>query len=147
MVDFLVIGSFSAATYKNVFPLVKDRRIRLGWNRVGEFTDGTRFGNTVWFSDIGGGEPPILKLDKTYDSDVYERFDNYPAINVDRMEDIQIDYPGEMGVPVTFLEKWNENQFDVIRISAGWMDDGFNGLKSQYIDGKKIFTKVFIKRK
>ena len=147
MVDFLIIGPYNLVTYKEVFPLVKDRRIRLGWNRVGEFTDGTRFGNTVWFSDIGGGEPPVLMLDKTYDPGVYKRFDNYPAINVDRTEDIPMDYPGEMGVPVTFLEKWNEDQFEVIRIAADWRDDGFNGLKHQYIDGKRTYCRLMIKRK
>jgi hypothetical protein len=146
MVDFLVIGPFSLVTYKDTFPFIKDRIIRLGWNRVGEFSNGSKFGNIVWFSTIGGGVPPMLQL-KDCDIDKIKRYDNYDAINIDRTEDIPSNYYGEMGVPISFLEQWNPEQFDVLRVSANWLDDKFNGLKTQYIDDKKKYVRLLIKRK
>ena len=147
MVDFLVIGPVLNVTYKNVFHLIKYGDISFGWNKVVYFEDGVKFGNIRWFSNISDYYVPRLVLSKKYVEGEYKKYDHFDAINIDRIEDIPYDYDGVMGVPVSFLDVWNPGQFDVLRVSADWLDDKFNGLKSQYIDGKKIYTRLFIKRK
>jgi len=161
MVDFLVIGSYNIVTYKNTFPLIKDRIIRIGWNRIGEFSDGSRFGNIVWFSTVGGGIPPELLLKKDCDIDNLDRFDNYDAININKIEEIPDGYYGEIGVPVTFLERWNPEQFELIGLLTDNKGDGeyfFNGTKtyvdekhrnrkSGVVNGKMLFDKLLIKKK
>ena len=134
MVDFLVIGPFNATIYKEVFPLIKDCRVRIGSSRVDKFTDGTKFGNTIWFSTISDYYPPELELKKHYNEIDYDRFDNYDCININRTEDIPKDYPGMMGVPITFLEKWNPEQFELIGLpNIGIVPEGWKGMTEDFI--------------
>ena len=132
MVDFLVIGPFSAYAYKNIFPLIKDQKIKLGYNRVGEFSDGIKFGNINWFTSFDVEEKGYLKL-KEYKEGDYSKFDNYDAINIDRVEDIP-DYDGVMGVPMTFLEKWNPEQFELIGFpDIGIVPEGWKGMTEEFV--------------
>jgi len=161
MVDFLVIGPYNIVTYKNTFPLIKDRIIRIGWNRIGEFSDGSRFGNIVWFSNISDYCHPKLELKKHYNEIDYDRFDNYDAININKIKEIPDGYYGEIGVPVTFLERWNPEQFELIGLLTDKKGDGeyfFNGTKtyvdekhrnrkSGVVNGKMLFDKLLIKKK
>jgi len=105
MDGFIIIGNTNAVTYKEVFPLIKANKVRLGYNTVKTFNtkDGTKdFGNVGWFSNFPV-KKKTLTLTSTYDPDKYPVYDNYPAINVDRVKDIPYDYEGVMGVPVTIL--------------------------------------------
>lgn len=145
MVDFLVIGPFTAVSYNNIFPFVKDGAIRLGSSRVSEFTDGTKFGNSIWFSNISDHCPPMLELKKQYNEVDYPKFDNYDAINVDRIEDIPYDYDGVMGVPVTYLDKWNSDQFEVLGVAHRGVVEG--DLFTPYVNGVFKFTRWIIKKK
>ena len=161
MVDFLVIGPYNAITYKEVFPLIKDGNVSFGWNRVVEFENGMKFGNIRWFSNISDYYPPKLELKKHYNEIDYNRFDNYDCINIDRIEDIPDGYYEVMGVPITFLEKWNPEQFELVGLLSDNKADGiyiFNGTetytderhkksKCGVIDGKRIFNKLLIKKK
>ena len=153
MVDFLVIGPFNATIYKEVFPLIKDCRVRIGSSRVDKFTDGTKFGNTIWFSNISDYCPPKLELKKQYNEVDYNRFDNYDCININRTEDIPKDYPGMMGVPITFLEKWNPEQFDIVgflnngcRLDENGLQ-GNNGIQMTLVGGVCKYFRILIKRK
>ena len=153
MVDFLVIGPFNATIYKEVFPLIKDCRVRIGSSRVDKFTDGTKFGNTIWFSTISDYYPPELELKKNYNEIDYNRFDNYDCININRTEDIPKDYPGMMGVPITFLEKWNPEQFDIVgflnngcRLDENGLQ-GNNGIQMTLVDGVCKYFRILIKKK
>ena len=161
MVDFLVIGPEFSSTYKNMFHLIKDGDISFGWNRVVEFDNGVKFGNIRWFSNISDYFPPKLELKKQYNEVDYNRFDNYDCINIDRIEDIPSDYQDIMGVPLSFLDKWNRDQFEIVGLLSDNKGDGiyiFNGTetytderhkksKCGVIDGKRIYCRLLIKKK
>ena len=161
MVDFLVIGPVISITYKNMFHLIKDGDISFGWNRVVEFDNGVKFGNIRWFSNISDYFPPKLELKKQYNEVDYNRFDNYDCINIDRIEDIPSDYQDIMGVPLSFLDKWNRDQFEIVGLLSDNKGDGiyiFNGTetytderhkksKCGVIDGKRIYCRLLIKKK
>lgn len=154
MVDFLVIGTYNAVSYANVFPLLREDRIRIGYNRVGEFCDGTRFGNSIWFTRLGVEDRPPLDLVE-YSGD-YKEYDHFSAINVDRVCDIP-DFQGVMGVPITFLEKWCRRQFVILDARDYRKDDRFKDMEVQMlsgsggempaVEGHKKFGRILIRRK
>ena len=124
--QFLIIGSQNAFTYKEVFPLIRDDKIWMGYNMVKEFyqPDGSikKFGNICWFTNLPSTKRnEELVLVKKYNSIDYPKYDNYDAIEVSKVVNIPMDYEGIMGVPITFLYKYNPNQFEII--------GGFNGYK------------------
>ena len=87
--------------------------------------------------------PPPLVLSRKYVEGEYKKFDEFDAINIDKTKDIPVDYTGLMGVPITFLDKWNYNQFEVIGISGTGGDDMFDPI----VEGKYKFRRILIKRK
>lgn len=156
MVDFLVIGLFNVVSYSSVFPLIKEMEVCLGYNRVGEFCD-SKFCNTIWFTTLSVDRQPFLELAKTYNDEDYKEYDHFKAINVNRTVDIPCDYYDAMGVPITFLEKWNPEQFQILDASDYRKDDRFNNMKIQMlcgsgghlcdIDGKPHYARILIRRK
>lgn len=124
--QFLVIGNQNAFTYKEIFPLIRDNYLWTGYNMVKEFDepDGNirKFGNVCWFTNlITKKRTESMILTEKYNVTKYPKYDNYDAIEVGRLVDIPKDYDGLMGVPITFLDKYNPNQFTII--------GGFNGYK------------------
>ena len=120
---FLIIGSKNAVTYKEVFPLIRDNKIWLGCNNVKEFLQPDasvkKFGNIGWFTNLDVKKRhEKLVLDKCYSRLMYPTFDNYEGISVGRVKDIPCDYDGIMGVPVTYLEKHNPEQFKILGITC-----------------------------
>jgi len=118
---FLIIGNDNAITYKEIFKLIKENKIWLGYTRVKEFgqPDGTfkKFGNVGWFTnlDVKKRHEDMIPYKKYKGNESsYQKYDHYDAINVDRIKDIPVDYKGAMGVPITFLDKHNPEQFDII---------------------------------
>lgn len=132
---FIIIGSQNAITYKEFFPLLKDDKVWLGSTAPKEFIvptemkdrkntyvreDGTliaKFGNVCWFTNLDikkRHEELILVKKYVGHEDEYPRFDNYDAINVDKTVDIPCDYAGAMGVPITFLDKYSPDQFEIL---------------------------------
>ena len=153
---FLIVGSQNAITYKDIFPLIQDNRMRLGVTpsrgmlfdvpegyaqelvvaakegrayRVVEGVIKVQLGNTVWFTNLDYKKRyEELTLYKTYSPEQYPTYDNYDAINVDRTVEIPIDWDGVMGVPITFLDKYNPEQFTIV----GMTDRGnSSGLKTK----------------
>lgn len=140
MKKFLIIGNGNAVTYKEIFPPIKAHKIWLGASKgLGgcmEFVinadvfDASKCSNyreengkyyikimlSTWFTNIPhkNMDKPPLNLAKHYNADDYPHYDNYDAINVDKVKDIPMDYDGVMGVPITFLDKYNPNQFEII---------------------------------
>lgn len=120
--SFLIIGDLNWITYKNIFPLLKENKIWTGYTHITSFLqpDGTikKFGNKLWFTnlDIQKRHEPLV-LYKNYNPEDYPKYDNYGAINVDKVKDIPKDYDGVMGVPITFMDKYNPKQFEIVGIS------------------------------
>lgn len=139
--SFVIIGNQNAITYKEVFPYLKNNIFWLGYNagaqvfevpnsfeRNNTFIENgkkyAKFGNICWFTnlDINKRHETIL-LYKQYNSNDYQRYDNYDAINVNKVTDIPYDYNGYMGVPITFLDKYNPEQFDIIGLLQSSTDE------------------------
>lgn len=98
---FLIIGNKNAITYKEFFPLLKDNKVWIGYNNVKEFRqpDGSmkKFGNIGWYTNLDiKKRHEELVLYKKYTPEEYPKYDNYDAINVDKVSDIPIDYDGVM---------------------------------------------------
>ena len=152
MVDFLVIGPYNAITYNEVFPLFKDGDVGFGWNRVSDFDNNNNSVKCRWFSNISDHYPPELFLSKRYD-DGYKKFDNYDAINIDRIKDIPGDYMGLIGVPITFLDSYNKRQFDIVgflnngcRLDENGLQ-GNNGIQMTLVSGVCKYFRILIKKK
>ena len=144
MVDFLVIGHYLSVGNINMFSLVKNRKICFGYNRRGMYFDEGNI-NCCWFQNLIDYCPEELKLKKKYKDSDYKKFDNYDAIYIKKSEDIPVDYTGLMGVPVTFLEKWNYEQFEVI--GFGMNGSGGDDMFAPIVEGDYKFRRILIKRK
>ena len=124
---FLIIGNDNCRTYKEVFPLIKENKFWCGLNHVKQFykPDGTtkNFGNVSWYTNLENSKRnEIINTGKKYYGfeEMYPHYDNYDAINVDKVSDIPMDYDGIMGVPITFLDKYNPEQFEITGITKTW---------------------------
>jgi hypothetical protein len=161
---FLIIGNKNALSYKDVFTYIKDNAIWLGFNSPSDFTyrgEPTKkvTGLTRWYTNLENSKRnELLNTGKKYDGyeSMYPKYDNYDAINVDKVSDIPMDYDGIMGVPITFFDKYNPEQFEII--------DGLNRYtildvahinewaRSHHIhlteiNGKSKYIRVLIKKK
>lgn len=153
MKKFLILGNLNAITYKEVFPLIKDNKL---WTGYKSFSGGMdmilpeddkgeiikNIGGVIWFTNIGTeNRHKPLELTKTYNEKEYPHYDNYDAINVDKVKDIPVDYYGVIGVPITFIDKYCPEQFEIIKFRKG--DDD----KDLSINGKCPYFRVLIKSK
>lgn len=125
----------------------RDKAARLGY--VGEYT---RLGNSCWFSNIDHGRrhSPLslmtqeenLKFNKAVNEVGYQKYDNYDAIEVPRTDAIPSDYDGVMGVPITFLEKYNPEQFEILSLTQTWSDMPTKKYPSQVLVDPKGNRKI-----
>lgn len=156
--QFLIIGSQNAFTYKEVFPLIRDNKIWTGYNMVKEFyqPDGSikKFGNICWFTNLPSMKRnEELVLVKKYNSIDYPKYDNYDAIEVSKVVDIPINYDGIMGVPITFIYKYNPNQFEIIDINPHFFTIVSQGLPKpdqlhlQSVGRKDPYARILIRNK
>lgn len=134
---FIIIGNQNAIAYKEIFPLIRDNKIWLGYNSGSQsflvplsfernntfFENGlkyAKFGNICWFTNLPTTKrKEFLQLYKKYAPEEYPLYDNYDAINIDRVSDIPCDYFGTMGVPITFLDAYNPLQFEILGMGTG----------------------------
>lgn len=138
---FIIIGNQNAITYRDIFSLIQDDKVWLGYNngdmafivpsyyepretRYWEDDDGNKWrslGNACWFTnlDISKRHEDLI-LYKQYVADDYPTYDNYDAIEVSQTKNIPMEYDGVMGVPITFLDKHNPEQFEIVGISKTW---------------------------
>lgn len=119
---FLIIGNDNAISYKEFFEFIKKNKVWNGYGKVKEFKqpDGTlkKFGNVGWYTNLDTTKRhEKLTLYKKYNPKEYLKYDNYNAIEVSKVSDIPMNYEGVMGVPVTFLDKYNPNQFEILGIT------------------------------
>lgn len=158
---FLIIGNQNAITYKDIFPLIKNNLMWLGYGFkggvahfyscyedvavAGDHRKGMiRVSGVNWFTNIDHKkrhEP--MDLYKKYSAEEFPKYDNYDAINVDNTADIPMDYYGVMGVPVTFMDKYCPDQFEILGNEYDLDIPKGRG----YINGKRKYGRIFIKRK
>lgn len=160
---YILVANENVFISAKIFPLIKKNKIRIGYTRIKEFNtpEGPRkFGNIIWITNL-----PIIKenqplpLTAHYDPDLYPEYENYAAINVDRVTAIPCDYDGVMGVPVTYLNKHCPSQFEIVGYAGSitkknglnydvpyWPhseDRGGDGM----VNGVRKYARVLIKRK
>ena len=171
---FVIIGHQNAISYKEIFKLIKENKIWLGFgfksgaahfiNKhyedyavAGDHKEGMiRVSGVVWFTnlDISKRHDDLI-LYKQYNDEEYPTYDNYDAINVNTTKAIPIDFKGVMGVPITFLDKYNPEQFEILGLSAsaGYNKEivgiPFLGDKDArpLINGKNTYARIFIRNK
>jgi len=172
---FIIIGNQNAITYKEIFPLLMKNEVWLGNNngdmafRVPDSYEEreTRFwidekgqkwrslGNIAWFTNLDiKKRHENLILVQRFTKEKYPEYDNYLAINVDKVVDIPCDYDGAMGVPITFMDKYNPDQFEIIGATESEGKGFSNGLwdstskiAQPLINGKRVYKRIFIKNK
>lgn len=164
---FLIIGSQNAITYKDVFQYFKEDKIWLGYKsgdmafqvpehyearetRYWKDEEGQKWrslGNICWFTnlDISKRDEDLI-LYKNYNEGEYPNYDNYDAINVGKVAEIPIDYKGKMGVPITFLDKHNPSQFEIIGLDR-YVEDNPNYGRRFFVNGRETYARIIIKNK
>lgn len=165
---FIIIGNQNAITYKEIFPYIKNNELWLGvsmngsnrWfyapdnyevkeNAAGyKVEDGRKMffvNGVVWFTNISN-EKRNKKLDlfRRY-SNEYPKYDNYDAIEVSRVENIPMDYDGVMGVPISFLHKYNPEQFEIVGLDRYVENNPHYGHRFT-INGKETYARILIKK-
>lgn len=191
---FIILGNMNAITYKEVFPLIKDNKIWLGYKSLNQdmyfhvtdeykewlvdnkkegsaykIVNGVvmgRLASACWFTNIDHGkrheDAPLMtiadnlkfnkklikKLNTDYDTNKYPRYDNYDAVEIPICDAIPSDYQDVMGVPITFLDKYNPKQFEIISLAASHGKEP-KGIENEagYINGKWVYARILIKRK
>lgn len=156
---FLIVGHQNAITYKEVFPMIKDNKVWLGYGfkgAAGHFFSPyddiataadhkkgmIRVSGVTWFTNMDiPKRNEFLDLVCRYSPEEYPKYDNYDAIDVGRTADIPCDYPGAMGVPITFLDKYNPEQFELIKFRKG--DDD----KDLMVNGKCPYFRILIRNR
>lgn len=169
---FLIIGNTNALTYKEIFKLVKDNKLRTGYTNfnVGMFFEVpddwekfhhknengkkiARVSTSCWFTNLEVEKHKnYLVLYKKYNTEDYPKYDYYDAIEVSKVQEIPMDYKGAMGVPITFVDKHNPDQFDILdAIGRYSMITGpTEKTKGNYltkINGKPKYARIIIKNK
>ena len=173
--QFVIIGNKNAITYKEIFKLIKDNKLWIGNTPMGvdmlfdvpkEFAqklisnkkEGSSYrlingvvkgrAQAVWFTNLDHDKRhENLILYKTYNEAEYPKYDNYDAINVDKTANIPIDYKGAMGVPITFLDKYNPEQFEIIGMDRPLIEEITGKVNRFIIRGKEMYARIVIKHK
>lgn len=155
--QFLIIGNKNAYAYKEIFTLIKNNKIWTGYNSVHNFIepDGKikKFGNIGWFTNLKNSKHnEELILIKNYNEIDFPYLDNYNAINVGRVVDIPKDFNGYMAVPITFIDKYNPEQFEIFGITnTGEENPGIRLPNTAHgrplLNNKELYIRILIKRK
>ena len=167
---YLILGNVNACKYKSIFPLIQANKLWLGPSiRSGDRTfkvpdhyplegsntwaddDGTKYiqvKGVRWFTNMPHtGQIKPLELTCGYSSGDYPTYDNFDAIEVSYTKDIPKDYDGLMGVPITFLDRYNPNQFEIIGTERELTKKATGKVSSFYVGGRECFSRIVIKRK
>lgn len=170
---FLIIGNVNAITYKEIFSLIKDNKLWLGVSITSgdrkfhvpdsypleaagcgvEIVNGKekkyiKVKGVRWFVNLENKKrAEILETNASYakNPEKYPKYDNYDAINVDKTSEIPMDYDGVMGVPITFLDKHNPKQFEILGLDNHLLNRGL-GAGCNSLNGKKIYRRLIIRK-
>lgn len=150
---FIIMGNQNAITYKEIFRLIRDNKLWLGpslngkniWFQIpDDYKDYKKIENgkkyafpkgVVWFTNLDhGGRHDFITPYKNYSPKEYPKYDNYDAINVDKVVDIPRNYDGAIGVPITFLHKYNPEQFEILGQGRSDLCPGMTNMTQQFVD-------------
>ena len=147
---FLIIGSLNAIKYSECFPFIMNNQMWLGNNNIHNFMqpDGTvkKFGNINWYTNLDFAkrhEKIILR--KEYNDKEYPKYETYDAIEVSKVTNIPVNYNGIMGVPISFMSKYNPEQFEIVGEFNHGSDNIFD-LAKPIINGKELYPRIAIRR-
>lgn len=160
--QYLIIGNKNAFTYKEIFKMIKENKIWVGYTQPKDFRleDGSTTkkinGLARWFTNLTvnkGNEKLILT--KTYNAIDYPKYDNYDAIEVSKVVNIPKDYDGIMGVPITFIDKYNPEQFEILgHTNSSERSPEVEEIRTDnnhrhgcFINGKQKYFRILIRRK
>ena len=168
--QFIILGNQNAIIYKEIFKFIKENRLWLGYDNGGtkwfqvpkdyEIETETRMkiendikyismGSVMWFTNLDTTKRhEELTLYKKYTTSEYPKYDNYDAVEVSKVFEIPMDYKGVMGVPITFLDKYNPDQFEIIGSNRG-VDQDPDGIygRGTFLNSKETFKRLLIKNK
>ena len=173
---FLIIGNQNNVTYKEVFPLIMHNKVWLGYKsgdmafrvpddyearetRYWEDESGQKWrslGNICWFTNLDHNKRhEELDLVCRYSEEEFPKYDNYDAIEVNRVDNIPFDYDGVMGVPITFLDKYNPEQFEILGATENDASEAIIKLRVSghykydrpYIKGVRKYARILIRNK
>lgn len=176
---FLVVGTWNAITYRDIFKLIQSDSLWIGVNSNRNFSGfivpehyplhgtearldehGNRVvssNNTCWFTNLENAKRhEDLPLFRTFNPEEHPEYDNYHAIEVNQVVNIPVDYEGVMGVPITFLNKYNPDQFEIVGSDADVKEgllpelvkSSWDGkIDRAYLNGKRMYARLFIRRK
>ena len=175
---FIIIGNKNSITYKDIFSLIKDGKLWLGYRNINQdmwfivpedydfekIVDGKRLKHIMgcWFTNLDTTKRhEILTLYCRYEPEAYPHYDNYDAINVNKVADIPYDYEGVMGVPITFLDKYNPDQFEIIGLANDkrdkdpifikgkptFLDAQHKNFVGMVLNGKATYARIIINLK
>jgi uncharacterized adenine-specific methylase MPN_198 len=156
---FLIIGNSNALSFKKILENIMTNKIRLGINCVrwfflpdGNLCEGAR---SFWYTNLDlKRNYQRLDVSKSYSTAEYFEYDNYKAIEVSRTKDIPYNFEGIMGVPITFLSKYNPEQFEIIGADYQVKDGELAYIVNKnwkgkfdraYLNGKRLYSRIFIK--
>jgi len=173
--SFVIIGHQNAITYKRVFPLIKENRMWLGYGfkrnmahfiapqyedtaSDADHREGMiRVSGVVWYTNLDHNkrhEEVILVQRYNGNEAAYPRYDNYDAIEVSKSQNISLDFDGEMGVAITFLTQYNQDQVEIIGATESegtgfsnglWQPD--SGVAQAMVNGKRVYKRLFIRNR
>ena len=165
--DFIIVGNQNAITYREILPLIMANKVWLGYNsghfwfRVPDYYEEKktdfkidengikwrRMGNICWFTNIDiEKRHEEMILYHNYTPEKYPKYDNYDAIEVSKTAEIPCDYYGIMGVPITFMDKHNPDQFEILGDSRYHDGQKFSD-DINVINGKTLYRRLLIRRK
>ena len=166
---FLIIGNQNAITYKEIFPLIREGRLWLGYgfrrncaHFISNYADHAtdldkregmiRVSGVTWFTNLDHNKRhEKLLLYRPYTPEHYPTYDNYDAIEVSKTTEIPMDYAGAMGVPITFMNKYNPDQFEMLGATesegkgfSGGLWRPESGISQALVQGKRVYKRLFV---
>lgn len=175
--EFIIVGNVNCVTYKEIFPLIKDNKLMWGFStngsnryfevpeyyplteKTGKVENGKKYAfvnGVMWYSTITSSKRDklvCLSMQDLIDKGVeFLKYDNYDAIDVSKVKNIPMDYDGVMGVPITFLNYYNPDQFEIVGIS-GSLAEPFRDENGKlcsgrfYLNGKRMYDRIVIRHR
>ena len=157
---FLIVANENCYSATKVFPYVKQRKFWCGYNKIKSFqwnSGEKKFGNICWITNLPVFKKKELIFTEKYSKEKYPKYDNYDAINIDRIKDIPIDYDGIMGVPISIINQLPK-EYEILGMASGnsrnnelygevnYIYNNSDHGGAPMVNGKRKYTRIFIRK-